>query len=105
MCVHLSRSLLPLCPSPSLFLSTSPECNMNYLFFVAAVCVFVRVCACLFCLLSVLVSCSFTCYTMLVLLMYPPTVISYSYTCHCMADTCIYIYFAIVIYISNVVKV
>ena len=37
--------------------------------------------------------------------MYPPTVISYSYTCHCMAYTCIYIYFAIVIYISNVVKV
>ena len=35
---------------------------------------------CLVSLVSVLVSCSFTCYTMLVILIYPPTEISYLHT-------------------------
>ena len=105
MCIRDSSYLSVLPPLSSYLPHQNARwiiCFLLLLF--VCLCMCVRVCF-VFCLVSVLVSCSFTCYTMLVLLMYPPTVISYSYTCHCMAYTCIYIYFAIVIYISNVVKV
>ena len=71
------------------------------------VCVCVCVCVCCLCLLfwcSVLVSCSFTCYTMLVILILL-RLATYILNSHCRAYTCmyyiIYIYLAIVTCMLN----
>ena len=61
-----------------------------------------------FCLVSVLVSCSFTCYTMLVILILL-RLATYILNSHCRAYTCmyyiIYIYLAIVTCMLNVMEI
>ena len=66
-----------------------------------------RVCvAFVFCLVSVLVFCSFTCYTMLVILILL-RLATYILNSHCRAYTCMYIYIflAIVTCMFNVMKI
>ena len=60
---------------------------------VCVVCVCVCLCfAFVFCLVSVLVSCRFTCYTMLVILILL-RLATYILNSHCRAYTCMYLFF------------